>query len=329
MSRPWRASSPSAQPSHSPALPCSPRHSSAAPIAESRIAPTSMPAAAAGTSPNGLQRAVAAADVRVAVEDLAEAVLARQLLERRARVGDRGEVRAVALARVEGLEHRHRLDRPARLRGDDHQRAVEVDAVEDLADLVRVRRVQDVQRQAVVELAEGLAEDLRGEARAAHAEHDRVAVALGAQALGELCVGSSSLLALAVGDVQPAEPVGDLRGALRRPQRAVLAPDTTDDVLVGGPLQTGGDRIGVALGDVGFDRRDVAHARFLLQGLQIASHASERAAFRKCRPSNPRPTAQGGQTPMRVLSRGFSARSRSSTARARAATFSPVKPKCL
>jgi hypothetical protein len=189
-------------------------------------------------------------------------------------------VRAVALALEEGLEHRHRLDRPARLGGDDHQRAVELDAVQHLPHLLRVRGVEHVQPQAVVELAEGLAEDLGGEARAAHAEHDRVAVALGPQALGELGVGREAL-ALALGDVQPAEPVRDLRGALRSPQRAVLAPNPLHDVLVGGPLETRGDGIGVALGDVGFDRRDVAHARFLLQGLRIDSHASERATFRK------------------------------------------------
>jgi hypothetical protein len=213
--------------------------------------------------------------IPAAMEDLAETMLARERLQAGARVRHRGEVRAVALAGEEGLEHRHRLDRPARLRGDDHQRPVEIDAVEDLAHLLRVRRVEDVQGQPGLELAVGLTEDLGREARPAHAQDDRVAVSLGLQSLGEGPV-RVELLPLTIGDVQPAEAIGDLRRAFRRPQRSVLTPYPTDDVFVQGPTQTGGDRIGVALGDVGFDRRDVAHARFLPAGFRSTWHASER-----------------------------------------------------
>ena len=67
-------------------------------------------------------------------------------------------------------------------------------------------------------------------------------------------------------------------GAHSVPSLRQIRPTTSSSAAV---LQAGGNGIGVALGDVGFDRRDVAHARFLLQGLRIASHASEREPFRK------------------------------------------------
>src|SRR5207253_1908318 len=49
----------------------------------------------------GRQRAVAPADLGVSVEDAAEAVLAGELLERRARIGDGNELGAVARLRPE------------------------------------------------------------------------------------------------------------------------------------------------------------------------------------------------------------------------------------
>ena len=55
---------------------------------------TFTPTSAAGTRPNGGQRGVAAAHVRRRVEHAAEAALARERFERRARVGDRDEVPA-------------------------------------------------------------------------------------------------------------------------------------------------------------------------------------------------------------------------------------------
>ena len=65
------------------------------------------------------QRGVAPADLGVVLEHAPEAVLGAEAGQRGARVRDRGVVGAVALERVEELELRHRLDRPARLRGHD------------------------------------------------------------------------------------------------------------------------------------------------------------------------------------------------------------------
>ena len=88
----------------------------------------STPISAAGTMPNGRQRAVAPADVRIAREKLAEAVLARELLQAGSGVGDRGEVATVADQRPEVREQRQRLDRATGLRGDQEQCLAGIDA---------------------------------------------------------------------------------------------------------------------------------------------------------------------------------------------------------
>ena len=77
-----------------------------------------------GHDAEGRQRAVAPADVRIAGEHLPEAVLLGELLEARAGVGDRREVGALTDERPEVREQRQRLDRAARLGGDEEQRAV-------------------------------------------------------------------------------------------------------------------------------------------------------------------------------------------------------------
>ena len=182
--------------------------------------------------PERAERAVAAADVRVAVERAAEALLVRERLQARAGVGDRDEVRAVDVG-AERLVHRHRLDRPARLARHDRDRLAQVELVEVLLDLFGVRRVQHVQREAGVGLPEGEPEHLGRKARSTHAEHDGVGVALVEELVSESLV-LRELLLRALRDVQPAEPVGDLRRALRCPQRPVLAPDAADHILVGG-----------------------------------------------------------------------------------------------
>ena len=74
------------------------------------------------------QRAVAPADVRVAREHPPEGVLAGQLLQARAGVGDRHEAGAIFEQRPEVGEQRQRLDRAPRLGGDDEQRALRLDA---------------------------------------------------------------------------------------------------------------------------------------------------------------------------------------------------------
>ncbi len=184
------------------------------------------------------EHGVAAADVGVVLEHAPEAVLGAQLRERGARVRHRDVVGAVVLQRVEVLELRHRLDRAARLRGDDEEGGAEVQGVADPADLVGVRGVEHVQADRPV--AEGAPEHLRPEARAAHAEQHGV----GDPGVAHLRPERPQVVDLGrqpLGDVQPAEPVGDLRRPLRGPERAVALPQAADDLLVGGGLQPFGD----------------------------------------------------------------------------------------
>ena len=82
-----------------------------------------------GHEPEVRQRRVAPADLGVVEEGAAEAVLLGEVDQRRAGVGDGDEVAAVALQRVEVLEQRQRLDRPARLRRDDEQRRCRTSAI--------------------------------------------------------------------------------------------------------------------------------------------------------------------------------------------------------
>ena len=122
---------------------------------------------------------------------------------------------------------------------------LEVEGVAHGADLVRMRGVEHVQADRAV--AERAAEHLRPEAGAAHAEQHRVGDArvahLGRERAQVVGLGRQPL-----GDVEPAEPVGQLRRALGRPQGPVAIPETADDLFVrGGPqplvdrrLETGG-----------------------------------------------------------------------------------------
>ena len=57
-----------------------------------------------------------------------------------------------------------------------------------------------------------------------------------------------------LGDVEPAEAVGDLGRARRPPQRAVAVPDPVHDVLVGGAAQAAGDGLLERGREVGLDR---------------------------------------------------------------------------
>src|SRR5439155_19530633 len=97
------------------------------------------------------QGRVAAADVGRVAKDPAESMLFRQLLERRAGVGDRGEMaarRAAAAILVELVpevrEVGQRLSRLAGLRGDDEQRVLNAYLRADSEDRGRVRRVEHV-----------------------------------------------------------------------------------------------------------------------------------------------------------------------------------------
>ena len=168
----------------------------------------------------GGQRRIASADVRVACEHPAEAVLAGEALEARAGVGDRDEVGAAGIERVEVREQRQRLDRAARLRGDDEQRPPRVDRASHGGDRLGVGRVEHVQAHGAGERVKASPEHLRGQRGAAHAEQHGVAQAVGGDLLGER-VEVRGLAQHALGDRQPTQPVGDLRRAGGPPQRGV------------------------------------------------------------------------------------------------------------
>jgi hypothetical protein len=116
-----------------------------------------------GHQPEGRQRAVAPADLRVTVEDAPELVLARELLDARARIGDGHEAPPVGSQRPEAVEQRDRLDRPARLRGHQEQRPLRVDGLLHGAHGVWVRGVQDVQAREPLALPEAAPQHLGGQ----------------------------------------------------------------------------------------------------------------------------------------------------------------------
>src|SRR5439155_13860919 len=106
-----------------------------------------------------------------------ESVLLRQLLERRARVGDRREMpagRSAAAVLVELVpevrEVRQRLGRLAGLRRDDEQRVLNADLRADAEDRGRVRRVENVKLRVGLGRPERVAQNVRAQARTAHSE---------------------------------------------------------------------------------------------------------------------------------------------------------------
>src|SRR5207247_3308575 len=93
----------------------------------------------------------------------------RNLLERGAGIGDRGETSAVATRLFpEVLEMRERLERRPGLRGHDEQCPVEVEQLLGMPDHRRMRRVENVEALA----SERALQDLGRERGAAHAEQD-------------------------------------------------------------------------------------------------------------------------------------------------------------
>ena len=190
-----------------------------------------MPIRAAGMHAEERQRRVAAADVRRVHEDRAEALVDGLLLERRALVRDGDEVlagvQAVELCQplVEIGMKAGRLRGAAGLAGDDEQGAAEVDLLLDRAHRVGVRAVQDAHVQEPVANAEDLAQHLRRQARAAHAEQDRVRVAVLAQPLDEACQ-LVEFGAHVLADRQPPKRVLDDPDVVRLalPQRGIALP---------------------------------------------------------------------------------------------------------
>src|SRR5581483_5304525 len=156
--------------------------------------------------PGHRERGVPAADRGLAGEH-GRAARPRQLLQRRAGVGDRDEAVGALAALPEEVVLRARLECGPRLGGDDEQRALEVERIGEPADRLRVRRVEHVEPRR----PEPAPYDLRGERGAAHPQQHEV---------------------VDLGDDAPRE-LPDLRDALPHPQRLVEPPEPVRLVLAG------------------------------------------------------------------------------------------------
>ena len=156
---------------------------------------------------------------------------ARQLLEARAGVGDRREVRAVGHQRPEVREQRKWLDRASGLRGDDEERSRRRHGLTDPAHGGSVRGVEHVQTGVLGRGGEAAAQDLRRKRGATHAEQHHVAHSILAHAAREP-FQLVHLAEHALVDRQPAQPVSDLRRALGTPQRRVARSQALADAGV-------------------------------------------------------------------------------------------------
>jgi hypothetical protein len=176
--------------------------------------------------PEHRQRRVAAADRRLAREHPRTA-RARELLQRRAGIGDRDETVASLAAPPEEVVVRAGLERRPRFRGDDKERPGEVERIGEPPDRLRMRCVEHVETRG----AEPAPEHLGRERRAPHPEEHHV-VDLGGDAAGELR-DLPHALAHSQRLVEPAEPVGLVAA---RPDGRVALPGPFDD-LCGGDLR--------------------------------------------------------------------------------------------
>ena len=175
------------------------------------------------------QHGVAAADRGIAVEDAGKALLGRNLLQRRAGIGDGDEAMA-GLVLADGLGdaieeiilHHVRLGGAAGFAGDDEQRVGEIDRILHRAHLRGIGGIEHMQFREAGFLRKGFRQHFRPEARAAHAEHDGIAEILSLHAAGKILV---------IGDVggggavQPAQPFVLV---VIGPDRFVLLPQAAD-----------------------------------------------------------------------------------------------------
>ena len=179
--------------------------------------------------PERRQHGVASADRRIAVEDAGKALLGRNLLQRRAGIGDGDEaMTGLVLADRFGdaieeiILHRVRLGGAAGFAGDDEQRVGEIDRILHRAHLRGIGGIEHVQLREAGFFGERFRQHFRPEARSAHAEHDGIAEILSLHAAGKILV---------VGDVggrgavQPAQPFVLV---VTGPDRFVLLPQAAD-----------------------------------------------------------------------------------------------------
>ena len=232
-----------------------------------------------------------------------------------ARVGDRDEEVARALVgpgRLEGGldagpgvgEEGQRLGRRARLRGHDPERRQRVEVVDDRRDRARIGRVEDPQVQVALRRAERPVEDLRGEARAAHAHDDRGPEAGHADPVPEALEGRD-LVGEVGRRIEPAEALGDRRRGRRlvRPEAGVPVQEPARPLLAAGVGRDRGEALLVGRGQAKVELRTHPStsvgtasepARSIGPSLRGAARRARygRARKRDERPS-PRPRSRG------------------------------------
>ena len=139
---------------------------------------------------------------------------------------------------VEVLEEGQGLHRAARLGGDDEQRTGRIEPLGVGQDRPGIGAVQHGQVEGLGDLAaKDLAEDLGRQAGAAHAQQQDVGVSLGPHRLRQ-GIQAVGLRSHRFGDVQPAQPVGDL-GGLWLPHGMVVGPDAGHDPVLDHLFQGG------------------------------------------------------------------------------------------
>ena len=179
-------------------------------------------------------------------------------MQRRPGVGDGDEVRArsalrlrVALrelslrTRFEPVHQRPEVAiertyfrRGSALRGDEKERAREIEAVERVADRVGSGRVEHAQIESAGLLAEDARQHVRAQARSTHPQQDAMAEALRCFP-GEACQLEGVVAHLLCHAEPPEAVLGDpLVLRIGAPQGDVLRPQPRADLLLGGDLQT-------------------------------------------------------------------------------------------
>jgi hypothetical protein len=203
-----------------------------------------MPSSAAGTSPNSDR-----ADVRRVLEHLPPVLPPGLLDQGGVRVGDGREVPPGVRAEPGGvvLEERGevvRLGGGARLGRDQVQAALRGRPRGRRGDRVRVGRVQHPHLQPARLHPDHPGEHLHAQAGAAHAAHQHPVDPVGGDRRGEL-PQPRQLRPHRAGQVQPAEPLGDLLGGggVGGPQAGVTRPHPRGDAVGGRRLAAGGGHL--------------------------------------------------------------------------------------
>ncbi len=173
-------------------------------------------------------------------------MLARQLVELRARIGDGDEVGARLVADdilelgVKILEVRERLDCAAGLRGDDEQRARQLDRTLDIENRLWISRIQHQQIGQALRHAKRAPQHLWRQTAAAHAEQHGMCESGSARVFAQVVQSWQHVVHL-LGNREPAQSVGNLvlLRRIRLPECGIFLPDAPGELLPAGAVQRG------------------------------------------------------------------------------------------